>query len=129
MSTNEKPRARRGLAQRQPGQEWRANCTSMARLYGMREPRLPANWRTRLPDPARYYASRVEGLKRANAAGWATCRCPFHEDRHASAAANLETGGFRCFSCGWHGDLVKFHRARTGLEFVAAVRELVGVSR
>ena len=94
-----------------------------------RAPRLPDNWRERLPDPASYYAARLDNLARATGNGWAACRCPFHEDAHASASANLTTGGFRCHACEAHGDLVTFHMRRTGLAFASAVRDLIGGAR
>lgn len=31
--------------------------------------------------------------------GWAKVKCPFHEDRNASASVNAETNQFRCFAC------------------------------
>jgi hypothetical protein len=90
--------------------------------------RLPANWRTRLPDPAAYYASHVARLSKPNATGWAQGSCPFHEDRNASLSVHVadERGGWRCFaSCGG-GDLLGFHMRRTGLAFADAVRDLIG---
>jgi hypothetical protein len=94
-----------------------------------RAPRLPANWRERLPDAATYYAASMENLARVDGKGWAACRCPFHDDAHASAAANLIHGGFRCHACEEHGDLVAFHMRRTGLAFASAVRDLIGGRR
>jgi hypothetical protein len=96
-----------------------------------RAPRLPDNWRERLPDPAVYYAEHVDNLARSAGDGWAACRCPFHDDAHASAAANLIHGGFRCHAgqCEVRGDLVAFHMRRTGLAFASAVRDLIGGRR
>ena len=90
-------------------------------------PRLPHNWRYRLSDPATYYAAHVDKLGKPTAEGWAECLCPFHADRNASASVNLLTGGFRCHGCGAHHDLIGFHQRVTGLDFTAAVRELIGV--
>lgn len=91
--------------------------------------RLPHDWRERLPDPATYYAAHMDKLARAAGDGWAACRCPFHDDAHASAAANLIHGGFRCHACEARGDLVSFHMRRTGLAFAPAVRDLIGGAR
>ena len=33
----------------------------------------------------------------------------------------------RCYGCGAKGDMVTFHMKRTGLAFVNAVRDLLGV--
>lgn len=108
----------------------RAYLATVSALYGTpRPPRLPDNWRERLPDPASYYAERVDNLARAAGDGWAACRCPFHDDAHASASANLITGGFRCHACEARGDLVAFHMRRTGLAFASAVRDLIGGAR
>lgn len=111
---------------------------SMRALYGKGEvtrsrrgwqsPRLPANWRQRLPDPAAYYAQHVARLGKANATGWAQGACPFHDDRNASLSVHVaEGGGWRCFAGCGGGDLLGFHMRRTGLGFVEAVRDLVGV--
>lgn len=86
---------------------------------------LPRNWRERLPSPATYYPERLMSLGKPNANGWASCRCPFHDDKHASASANLCTGGFRCHGCDAKGDLVAFHQRITGSSFKEAVRDLL----
>ncbi len=105
-----------------------AYLKSVAQLYGTtRSTHIPDNWRDRLPDPAGYYTAHVEGLSKPNADGWASCRCPFHADRNASASANLRTGGFRCHGCDAKGDLVAFHQRITGSNFKEAVRDLIGL--
>ena len=73
--------------------------TDFENLRALYQPCIPNDWRNRLPDPAGYYPSRLSKLGRPNGEGWAACRCPFHEDTHASAAVNLKTGAFRCFAC------------------------------
>ena len=91
--------------------------------------RLPANWRDRLPDPASYYADKVAKLGKRNGDGWAQGRCPFHEDRDASLSVNLAglRGCWKCFAGCGQGDMVAFHMRLRGVQFVEAVRELVGV--
>lgn len=99
-------------------------------LYGKaNSTRLPDNWRDRLPDPAGYYAQHVVKLGRPNGTGWAQGVCPFHDDHNASLSVHVagERGHFRCFACDEKGDMVTFHRKRTGLDFVPAVRDLLGV--
>ena len=88
---------------------------------------LPANWRARLPDPARYYAGNVAKLSRANGSGWAQGACPFHEDRNASLSVHVDDarGGWRCFAGCGGGDLVGFHMRRTGKAFREAVADLL----
>lgn len=94
---------------------------------GWQSPRLPHNWRDRLPDPAHYYGQRVEKLGRPNGQGWAQGRCPFHEDHDASLSVNLGSarGGWRCFAGCGAGDLVSFHERLSGKPFKEAVAELV----
>ncbi|MGO1073737.1 CHC2 zinc finger domain-containing protein [Lysobacter sp. CA199] len=93
--------------------------------------RLPIRWRDRLPDPATYYAAHVASLGRATADGWARGCCPFHEDRNASLSVHVgdARGGWRCFTGCGHGDLVAFHCRLHGLDFIAAVRDLIGSGR
>lgn len=94
-----------------------------------RKPRLPSNWRNRLPHPATYYPAHVEKLGKPNAAGWAQGRCPFHADKEASLSVCITgtRGGWRCFAGCGTGDLLAFHMLRTGLPFAEAVRDLLGV--
>ena len=101
--------------------------TDFENLRALYQPRIPNDWRNRLPDPAGYYPSRLSKLGRPNGEGWAACRCPFHDDTHASAAVNLKTGAFRCFACDEKGDLPRFHQRITGLGFKAAVCDLLEV--
>ena len=101
-------------------------------LYGKAKfTRLPDQWRDHLPDPASYYAERLAKLGRRNQSGWAQALCPFHDDRDASLSVNLDNprGGFRCFACGEHGDMVRFHEKTTGLRFPESARDLLGVRR
>ena len=113
--------------------EHREYLKSLKLLYGMpndaRIINIPDSWRERMPDPANYYAAHLEGLRKPNASGWARCGCPFHEDRNASASANLHRGAFRCHGCGVKGDMIAFHQRITGRNFKEAVRDLLGVVR
>lgn len=99
-------------------------------LYGKdKSSRLPANWRDRLPDAAGYYAQHVAKLGKPNSGGWSQGLCPFHDDRAPSFSVHMVSarGHFRCYGCGERGDMVTFHMKRTGLDFVSAVRDLLGV--
>lgn len=53
--------------------------------------------------------------------------CPFHADNNAgSFRVNLETGAFKCFSCGTCGsDIIAFSMARYDLRFIEALAKLV----
>jgi CHC2 zinc finger len=109
------------------------NCrtsTFVAKYTASRKtsPRLPNNWRERLPDPSAYYAQHVAKMGTPVARGWASGLCPFHDDRSPSFSVNLTDprGSWRCHaSCG-SGDLVGFHMKRTGQSFRDAVGELIG---
>ena len=54
-------------------------------------------------------------------------QCPFHEDRTASLSVHPVIGIWKCFAGCGAGDLVSFHMKRTGMVFVAAVRDLLGL--
>lgn len=94
---------------------------------GRQSPRLPANWRERLPDPAAYYSARIGKLTRPNGDGWAQGRCPFHDDHDASLSVNLAgvRGGWKCFAGCGAGDMVAFQMRLSGCDFKQAVVELL----
>lgn len=99
-----------------------------AELYGKPGAYIPADFRERVAAlAAAYYPRHVRKLGKPNTDGWAACLCPFHKDQNASASVNLRTGGFRCHGCGAHGDLISVHQRITGLQFKAAVRDLLGL--
>lgn len=80
--------------------------------------------RERLPDPMDYFIDR-EGLRLIGRGVWRSALCPFHPDTRPSLRINAGTGAFRCMACGAHGgDLLQFHRARHGLSFRQAARDL-----
>lgn len=80
--------------------------------------------RDQLPSPASYYSK--EGLKLVGRYGdWRSALCPFHQDKHPSLRINVRTGGFRCMVCETRGgDVLAFHRLRTGLSFPDAAKAL-----
>ena len=45
-------------------------------------------------------------MSRVRPSGNSKLKCPFHEDKVASASVNLETGKFRCFACPARGDSI-----------------------
>lgn len=100
--------------------------TSMTRRQST-SPRLPRNWRVRLPEPTSYYAD-IGKLGRPNSAGWAQGLCPFHDDHDASLSVRLDDprGFWRCFAGCGAGDLVSFHQRQTGFDFKRAVADLIG---
>lgn len=53
--------------------------------------------------------------------GWQPCKCPFHEDRTASASVNTGTGRFHCFVCDISEDLIGLiRREHPGVSYVEA---------
>ena len=52
--------------------------------------------------------------------------CPFHEDRNpGSFKVNLETGAFKCWSCGAKGgDIIAFLQKKEGIGFVEVLERL-----
>lgn len=78
----------------------------------------------RLLPPAKTFYER-EGLKLHGRGEWRSALCPFHDDRNPSLKVNTLSGAFRCFSCNAHGgDVLAFHRLRTGMGFVEAAKAL-----
>jgi hypothetical protein len=110
----------------------KAMLDSLRALYGDKRPaRIPDNWRDRLPDPAAYYGQHVAKLGQPKANGYALGLCPFHDDHTPSFGVNLTDprGHWICYAGCGRGDIVAYHQRRTGLDFKAAVRELIGGSR
>jgi hypothetical protein len=79
--------------------------------------------RRNLPDPISYYES--EGLKLTSRGKWRTTECTFHGGSD-SLRIHTETGAFVCMAgCGARGgDVVAYHMAQHGLEFVEAAKAL-----
>lgn len=79
--------------------------------------------RSRLPDPLGYYEA--QGLKLTPRGKWRTAPCVFHGGSDAMRI-NSETGAFVCMAgCGARGgDVVAYHMAAQGLDFVSAAKAL-----
>lgn len=76
-------------------------------------------------NPRQFYESRLEGLKPGN--GWVDGGlCPFHADNHAgSFKVNLDTGAYKCFSCGAGGsDVIAFTMDQDGTDFPTTINAL-----
>jgi DNA primase len=48
-------------------------------------------------------------------------KCPFHDDRTASASVNHELEGFACLACGVKGDALKLLQEQGRLSFREAL--------
>jgi DNA primase len=58
-------------------------------------------------------------------------RCPFHDDKQASASVNLAKGAFRCHGCDAKGDAIGLIKTREGLDYQGAIQfaeEILGRS-
>ncbi len=76
-----------------------------------------------LPSPASYF--QIIDLSLHGRGAWRSAACPFHDDSKPSLRVQFASGAFRCMACGAHGgDVLAFHRLRTGQGFVQAAREL-----
>lgn len=50
----------------------------------------------------------------ARGSGWRKMRCPWHDDRNASAAVNFDINRFKCHGCGVAGDTYDLIRLDKG---------------
>ena len=78
-------------------------------------------------SPVDFYSHELPGMPAPKRARWNNAGlCPFHDDhRPNSFFVNVDTGTFKCFSCGaGGGDIISFVRFRHGLSFGEALRKL-----
>ncbi len=80
--------------------------------------------KTRLPEPVSYYESQGLAFKERKGK-WRTTACNFHGSTD-SLRINTDSGAFVCMAgCGARGgDVLAFHMAHAGLDFIAAAKEL-----
>ncbi len=82
--------------------------------------------RDHLPSAAEYWARHLGHL--AGGGPWRTALCPLHGDKRPSLRVNVQSGAWRCMSCGAAGgDVLSFHMRRYGLPFVEAASDLGAV--
>ena len=106
----------------------RPNGRHQNRLTSNSLPQRVLNVKTSLPAIL-FYADELPGLVLRRESGWHDGGlCPFHDDQHAgSFKINLDTGAFRCFSCGAAGgDILSFYRLKYCCGFMDALRDLEG---
>lgn len=70
---------------------------------------------------AKVLESHGADLSRVSEVGWRPLRCPYHDDKQASASVNLNLGGFRCHACGMRGDALKLIQEKEGVGYKDAV--------
>ncbi len=79
--------------------------------------------RENLPDPVSYFEA--EGLTLTGRGKWRTTECRFHGGSD-SMRVNVASGGWVCMAgCGARGgDVLAYHMAAYGVDFVTAAKEL-----
>lgn len=83
--------------------------------------------RTLLPPARNFYEQQGYKLGRASRSDWTMARGvpPCHESKSGkSLSVNLTHGGWHCFGCGEHGDMVSFVMRRDGCGFREAAKTL-----
>lgn len=73
-------------------------------------------------DYAKFYKQFIEKAKIEN--GNINGLCPFHEEKNPSFGANIETGQYKCFSCGATGNAITFLAQIKGIDTKEAWKEL-----
>ena len=58
----------------------------------------------------------------AEGSGWRKIKCPFHEDKHASAGINFDEGRFKCHGCGVGGDVYDLIIEKQGGTYREAIK-------
>ena len=64
--------------------------------------------------PIEDYLNHIGAKVPSRGSGWRKMRCPFHDDRNASAAVNFDAGRFKCHGCGVSGDIYDLIRHDRG---------------
>lgn len=64
-----------------------------------------------------YYGARKLPMRH----GWASMKCPFHDDSHASASVSQDENAFCCFACQMKGDAYAIIMKKEGANFHEAI--------
>lgn len=79
--------------------------------------------RENLPEPMAYYEAQGLTMTGPRSSPWKTTRCVFHDG--SDSMRIHKRGAFVCMSCGAKGgDILAYHQAAHGLDFIDAVKEL-----
>jgi hypothetical protein len=79
--------------------------------------------REKLPDPETYFTAELGALQGRGT--WRDAVCCFHSDTRPSLRVNVQTGAFRCMTCGASGgDVLAFQMQRYEQPFPAAAKAL-----
>lgn len=60
--------------------------------------------------------------------GWRKMKCPFHGDKHASAAINYDENRFKCFGCQVQGDVYDLIIHKEGGNYIEAIKFAESIS-
>jgi len=60
--------------------------------------------------------------------GWRKMKCPFHGDKHASAAINYDENRFKCFGCEASGDVYDLIMYKEGGNYIEAIKFAESIS-
>ena len=60
--------------------------------------------------------------------GWRKMKCPYHSDKHASAAINYDENRFKCFGCEVQGDVYDLIKHRQGGSYSEALKFAENIS-
>lgn len=60
--------------------------------------------------------------------GWRKMRCPFHDDKHASAAINYDENKFKCHGCTVSGDIYNLIVHKEGGTYREAIKFAESIS-
>lgn len=60
--------------------------------------------------------------------GWRKMRCPFHDDKHASAAINYDENKFKCHGCTVSGDIYNLIVYKEGGTYREAIKFAESIS-
>ena len=60
--------------------------------------------------------------------GWRKIKCPFHQDKHASAGINFDEQRFKCHGCGVGGDVYDLIMEREGGTYIEAIKFAESIS-
>lgn len=84
------------------------------------------NVKASLP-PVLFYMDEIQRFEPKQESGWINSGlCPFHQDKSpGSFSVNLDSGAFKCFSCGTAGsDVITFYRTRYSCGFMMTLVDL-----
>jgi len=74
------------------------------------------------------YLEYVGATLPAVGSGWRKMKCPFHGDKHASAAINYDENRFKCFGCEAKGDVYDLIMYREGGKYIEAIKFAENIS-